>query len=49
MVQKRGSKYHALSESGRNFGSYSSKGEAEKRIAQMEYFKHKDARKKGKK
>ena len=44
MVRKSGSRYKALSESGRSFGTYDSKAEADKRIAQMEYWKYKKSR-----
>jgi len=35
-------KYRVLSEKGKNLGEYDSKGQAEKRLSQIEYFKHKD-------
>ncbi len=34
-------KYRVLSQTGRNLGTYSSKSAAEKRLKQVEYFKHK--------
>ncbi len=41
MIKKRGSKYVVLSEkTGRSFGSYDTKAEAEKRLRQVEFFKH---------
>ena len=40
MIRQRGGKFQALSESGRAFGTYETKAEAEHRIKQMEYFKH---------
>jgi len=41
MIRKRGGKYVVLSEkTGRSFGSYKTKGEAEKRLRQVEFFKH---------
>lgn len=46
-VVKKDDKYQAQSESGKNFDTYDTKDEAEKRIKQMEMFKHmgKDASK----
>lgn len=35
-------KYRVLSENGRNLGTYNTKSEANKRLNQIEYFKHKD-------
>ncbi len=41
MIRKRGSKYVVLSEkTGRSFGSYDTRGEAERRLRQIEVFKH---------
>jgi len=41
MIKKIGGKYVVLSEkSGRRFGSYDTKAEAEKRLRQVEFFKH---------
>jgi len=41
MIKKRGSKYVVLSEkTGRSFGSYKTKAEAQKRLKQVEFFKH---------
>jgi hypothetical protein len=41
MIKKRGGKYVVLSEkTGRSFGSYDTKAEAEKRLRQVEFFKH---------
>lgn len=37
---KKGSKWQAQSEKGRNFGTYDTKAEAEERLKQMEMFKH---------
>lgn len=34
-------KYRVVSESGRNLGTYDTRPEAEKRLRQVEYFKHK--------
>ncbi len=41
MIKKIGGKYVVLSEStGRRFGTYDTKAEAEKRLRQLEMFKH---------
>ena len=40
MIRKVGGKYVVLSESGRRFGTYASRAEAEKRLRQIEMFKH---------
>lgn len=41
MIKKSGSTYKVVSEKGKNLGSgYKTKGEAEKRLQQVEYFKH---------
>ena len=41
MIRKRGGKYVVLSEkTGRSFGSYKTKGEAQERLKQVEFFKH---------
>jgi hypothetical protein len=41
MIRKRGGKWVVLSEkTGRSFGSYASKADAEKQLRQVEYFKH---------
>lgn len=41
-IRKQGNKYVVQSEDGsRNFGTYTSRKEAEKRLRQVEYFKHK--------
>jgi hypothetical protein len=41
MIKKIGKKYVVLSEkTGRRFGSYDSKAAAEKRLRQVEFFKH---------
>jgi hypothetical protein len=45
MIKKIGKKYVVLSEkTGRRFGSYDSKAAAEKRLRQVEFFKHAKAR-----
>jgi hypothetical protein len=42
MIKKAGSGYKVLSEKGKNLGGpYKTKKEAEKRLQQVEYFKHK--------
>jgi len=41
MIRRVGSKFRVVSRTGRNLGTYPSRGEAEKRLAQVEYFKHK--------
>ncbi|MBI4635519.1 MAG: hypothetical protein HY727_04130 [Candidatus Rokubacteria bacterium] len=41
MIRKRGGKYVVLSEkTGRSFGAYDTRTEAEKRLRQIEVFKH---------
>jgi hypothetical protein len=41
MIKKQGGKYVVLSEkTGRRFGTYATKAEAEKRLRQVEFFKH---------
>jgi hypothetical protein len=41
MIKKVGSKYRVVSETtGRSFGTYATKKEAQKRLQQMEFFKH---------
>jgi len=41
MIKKKGRKWVVLSEkTGRSFGSYDTKAEAEKRLRQVEFFKH---------
>jgi hypothetical protein len=39
MIKKVGGEYVVLSESGRRFGTYATKAEAEKRLRQIEMFK----------
>lgn len=41
MVKKVGNKWVVMSESGKQMGTYSTKAEAQKRLQQIEYFKHK--------
>jgi len=41
MIKKQGGKYVVLSEkTGRAFGTYDTRAEAEKRLRQIEFFKH---------
>jgi hypothetical protein len=40
MIKKAGSKYVVLAESGRRMGTYDTKAEAQKRLRQIEFFKH---------
>ena len=41
MIRKQGGKYVVLSEkTGRKFGTYDTRAEAEKRLRQVEFFKH---------
>ena len=41
MIRKQGSKYVVKSKSGRNLSKPTTKAKAKKRLAQVEYFKHK--------
>jgi len=41
-IAKKGSQWQVQSEKGRNMGTYDTKGEAEKRLQQVHYFKHKN-------
>jgi hypothetical protein len=40
VIRKVGGKYVVLSESGRRFGTYATRAAAEKRLRQIEMFKH---------
>ncbi len=40
MIVRHGSQWRVVSEKGRNLGTYSTKSEAERRLRQVEYFKH---------
>jgi len=40
VIRKVKEGYRVLSESGRDMGTYATKEEAEKRLKQIEYFKH---------
>lgn len=44
-IVKKDNKYQVQSEKGKNLGTYDSKEEAEKRLKQVEYFKHKESAK----
>ena len=44
-IVKKDNKYQVQSEKGKNLGTYDSKEEAEKRLRQVEYFKHKKSAK----
>ena len=47
MIKKVGSKYKVVSEkTGRSFGTYHTKAEAQRRLGQVEFFKHRGAAKK---
>ena len=41
-IVKKGSKWQVQSEKGRNMGTYDNKADAEERLRQVEYFKHKN-------
>ena len=42
MIVKKGDGYYVVSEKGKNLGGpYTTRKQAEKRLAQVEYFKHK--------
>lgn len=44
MIAKEGSEYKVKSHTGKTLGTYKSKGEAKKRLAQIEMFKHMKAK-----
>lgn len=44
-IVKKDNKYQVQSEKGKNLGTYNTKEEAEKRLRQIEYFKHKESAK----
>lgn len=48
-IVKKGSKWQVQSEKGKNLGTYDTKGEAEKRLQQVHYFKHKNKIEEGRK
>lgn len=41
-VKKVGDKYKVVSKTGKNLGTYNTKKAAEKRLKEVEYFKHKN-------
>lgn len=41
MIVKQGNKWVVMSESGKKMGTYNTEEEAKKRLAMIEYFKHK--------
>ena len=41
-IVKKGSQWQVQSEKGKNMGTYDTKQEAEERLRQVEYFKHKN-------
>lgn len=45
MIRKDGPRYLVLSHDGRRLGSYQTRAEAERRLRQIEAFKHMDAKK----
>jgi hypothetical protein len=45
MIKKIYNKYRIVSLQGKNLGEYKTKKEAEERLRQIEYFKHKDKKK----
>lgn len=45
MIKKSGDEYHVMSKSGKCLGKYKTKGEAEKRLKQVEYYKNYEAHK----
>jgi len=46
MIRKKKDGYHVVSEKGKNLGGpYKTREAAQKRLQQVEYFKHKDKRK----
>jgi hypothetical protein len=46
MIKKKGKRYQVQSESGKNLGTYGSRKEANERLRQVEYFKHRNEKKK---
>lgn len=47
MIKKFGKLYKVLSESGKNLGTVKTREAAEKRLRQVEYFKHMKGKKNG--
>jgi hypothetical protein len=48
MIRKVAGGYRLVSHTGKNLGTFSSKAQAQKREAQVNFFKHRDAAKAGK-
>ena len=46
MIKKIGSKFRVIAKSGRNMGTYNSRASAEKRLRELEMFKHMYSKKK---
>lgn len=42
MIRQDGKTYKVVSEQGKNLGKYKTRAEAENRLRQVEYFKHRD-------
>lgn len=42
MIRKTGNQYCVYSDGGKNMGCFGSRGEAERRLSQVEYFKKQD-------
>jgi hypothetical protein len=42
VIRQDGKTYKVVSESGKNLGKYKTRAEAENRLRQVEYFKHRD-------
>ena len=42
MIRKNGSQYCVYSKEGKQMGCYGTRGEAERRLQQIEYFKHQE-------
>lgn len=47
MIKKQGGEYAVKSESGKPMGTYDTAAAARRRLAQIEYFKHRDKAKGG--
>jgi len=45
MIRKVGNKFRVVSMKGRNLGTFDTRAAAKIRLAQVEYFKHKDKKK----
>lgn len=42
MIRRKGRKFQVVSHTGKNLGTYTTREAAERRLRQVEYFKHKD-------